>query len=226
MTMNELKAFDARFSRNGCRYLIGVDEAGRGPLAGPVVAAAVLLKANHLSVPVQDSKKMTARQRWDAYFEIQDNAYVGIGVMNERIIDAVNILEAAFLAMNAAVRQLCLCLRKEGLDPDDTPRKTRLLIDGNQFKTDLPYAYETIIGGDGKSFSIACASVIAKVTRDRILECYHQIFPQYGFDRHKGYPTAMHRKALKEFGPVLIHRRTFNAVRQVCEHPPKDTRLV
>jgi ribonuclease HII len=211
--MERLKEFDRQCALDGYDYLVGIDEAGRGPLAGPVVAAAVLLKTQDFSVKIQDSKKMTAKQRYQAFFEIQDQAYVGIGIMNERIIDMYNILEATFLAMNEAVRQLNFCLVQAGCDLTKEIKKVCLLIDGNRFKTYLPYTYRTIVSGDDKSLSIACASVVAKVTRDRILDQYHQIFPQYGFDQHKGYPTASHRKAIAQYGPVLIHRKTFRMMR-------------
>lgn len=210
--VNHLKEFDRKCLDHGYRHIIGIDEAGRGPLAGPVVASAVLLKTSDFSIQIRDSKKMTAKQRHCACLEIQDKAYIGIGIMNEQIIDRYNILEATFLAMDAAVRQLQFFLWKAGFDMAKETQRICLLIDGNCFKTRLPYAYQTIAHGDDRSLSIACASVIAKVTRDRILDCYHQVFPQYGFDHHKGYPTAQHRSALKMYGASLIHRKTFRAV--------------
>lgn len=215
--MKTLKKFDDQFAEtHAYSYLIGIDEAGRGPLAGPVVAAAVLLKNAAFSIKIQDSKKMTPRQRQYAFLEIQDNAHIGIGIMNERIIDAFNILEATFLAMNEAVRQLVFGLERAGFDLVRESPHVCLMIDGNRFKTDFSYSYQTIVNGDNRSLAIACASVVAKVTRDRILQYYHQIFPQYGFDRHKGYPTAEHRQALKQYGPVLIHRKTFRQVADAC----------
>jgi len=214
--MNRLKEFDEEFAKSqGYSCLIGIDEAGRGPLAGPVVAAAVLLRTHHFSIRIQDSKKMTAAQRQQAFIEIQDNAHIGIGIMNERIIDTYNILQATFLAMNESVRQLNFCLLKAGYDMAKEMTKVCLLIDGNRFRTYLPYSYQTVVGGDNRSLSIACASVLAKVTRDRILDQYHQVFPQYGFNRHKGYPTAIHRQALKQYGPALIHRKSFRTVREM-----------
>ncbi|MDE2009683.1 MAG: ribonuclease HII [Candidatus Omnitrophica bacterium] len=194
------------------RFVFGLDEAGRGPLAGPVVAAAVCLRQLHFEHPINDSKKMTPRARQAAFHEIFEKAYVGIGIISEAAIDIVNILNASHRAMEAAVRQLV-----HRMPPDITAREdfaggVLLLVDGNIFRTELPYQYKTIIGGDGKSLSIACASVVAKVTRDRILEAYDKVFPQYGFAQHKGYPTGGHYAAIKKHGASIIHRKTFQGV--------------
>ena len=215
--MSDLAIFDQQFLQEGYTNLIGVDEAGRGPLAGPVVAAAVCLRENRFSVKIKDSKKMTACQRDKAFIEIFEKAYVGIGMMNEFVIDQVNILQATFLAMNAAVRQLIFQIKQNKNDVLLDQQTTCLLIDGNRFISQVPYSYKTIIKGDDKSLSIACASVIAKVTRDRILEKYHQIFPEYGFDQHKGYPTAAHQRALEKYGAAFVHRKTFRTVTNVLK---------
>jgi len=213
--IDPLRQFDRDIlSQEGFRYLIGVDEAGRGPLAGPVVAAAVCLRRTDFSVTVQDSKKMTEYQRYQAFLEIFDRASVGIGIMSETVIDRHNILQATFLAMNAAIRQLIGSSRHRDISGLKSQGQGCLLIDGNCFVSDFPYDVKTIVQGDRRSLSIACASVIAKVTRDRILKIYDRIFPQYGFDRHKGYPTAAHCEAIKQYGPTLIHRKTFGALRQ------------
>lgn len=210
---NPLLQFDQNMlSGDTFQYLIGVDEAGRGPLAGPVVAAAVCLSRMDFSLTIQDSKKMTERQRNQAFVEIFDRASVGIGIMSEAVIDRHNILQATFLAMNAAIRQLTFRLQNTGAVQADSERAGCLLIDGNRFPSDFAYGVKTIVHGDSRSLSIACASVIAKVTRDRILRIYDRIFPQYGLARHKGYPTAAHREALKQYGPSLIHRKTFGPV--------------
>lgn len=211
--MQNLRQFDQQFFQRGYQLIVGVDEAGRGPLAGPVVAAAVSFKRIDFSVSFTDSKKMTARQRDAAFKEIFEKCYVGLGIMNQNIIDEYNILQATFLAMEAAVQHLVFRLKKD--DKDD--QKLCLLIDGNRFQSSLIYDVETVINGDSLSLSIAAASVVAKVTRDRILDQYHQIFPQYGFDRHKGYPTKAHCEALKEHGALFIHRKTFGPVRKVCQ---------
>jgi len=204
--------FEDRALIEGRRCIIGVDEAGRAPLAGPVVAAAVWLKDRNFSVSIRDSKKMTARQRETALLEIQQRAYVGIGIISETVIDEHNILRATFMAMTNAVNDLLAGVRR---DPTlkIADRDIKLLIDGPYFKSDLSYAFEPIIQGDDRSFSIACASVVAKVTRDRILRAYDRVFPGYGFERHKGYPTAFHLETLARLGPSLIHRKTFKYVR-------------
>jgi len=198
----EQKAMDQGYS-----FVIGLDEAGRGPLAGPVVAAAVSLRTKEFTSTIKDSKKMTALQRQKAFHEIFEKAFVGVGIISSSVIDSVNILEASFLAMNRAVRQLMLQIPDS--KREDFNKKVCLLVDGNRFKTDLPYEYKTVVGGDSNVLSIACASVIAKVTRDRILVTYDKVFPEYGFSQHKGYPTVKHKNALKEFGPSIIHRTSF-----------------
>ena len=200
--------YENQAKRKGFRFIIGVDEAGRGPLAGPVVAGAVLLKRRKFQNKIADSKKITPQQRERAFHEIFQNAYVGIGLINETVIDSQNILKATHHAMNRAVQQLIAQL--SGIHTQDgLSSYVYLLIDGNSFKTELPYCYQTIIRGDNRSLSIACASIVAKVTRDRILNIYDRIFPQYGFRQHKGYPTRAHREAIFRNGLSPIHRKTF-----------------
>lgn len=201
--------FEQKAGSAGYQRVIGIDEAGRGPLAGPVVASAVLLRSTSFSVRVDDSKKMTERQREQAFLEIFQKSYVGIGIMSEAVIDSHNILQATFLAMATAVRQLVGSLPADERSKADFNKTTILLVDGPLFKTDLPYPFKPIIDGDAKSLSIACASIVAKVYRDRILQTYDSIYPQYGFKKHKGYPTVSHRKAILENGLSPIHRRTF-----------------
>jgi ribonuclease HII len=198
--------------KNGLRFILGVDEAGRGPLAGPVVAAAVCLRDFRFENGINDSKKMTPKARQAAFHEIFEKAYVGIGVVSETAIDAVNILNASHMAMDMAVDQLVESLPRAVSVQEDFKRQVILLVDGNIFRTRLPYSYKTIIQGDGKSLSIACASIVAKVYRDRILEAYDKVFPQYGFRQHKGYPTDKHYAALKKHGASMIHRKTFAGV--------------
>lgn len=198
-----------RAKREGFLYIVGVDEAGRGPLAGPVVASAVLVHTPQFSTPIKDSKKLSPKQREIAFHQIYQNAYIGIGIMSETVIDEVNILQATFLAMRNAVDDLISRLPDVLKSEKDFQKKVCLLVDGNMFKVDLPYAYKTIIDGDAFVQPISCASIIAKVTRDRILEKYDQIFPEYGFRKHKGYPTLAHKLAIKRFGLSIIHRKTF-----------------
>jgi ribonuclease HII len=195
--------------RQGFRFVIGIDEAGRGPLAGPVVASAVCLTSQKFSHEIKDSKQIPARIREKLFHEILENAHVGIGIMSETVIDEHNILQATMLAMNSALDQLMGKLTRLDDPPIDLGKDVHVLVDGNRFKSDIPYSYQTIVDGDEKVLSIACASIIAKVIRDRILNMYDQIFPQYGFKQHKGYPTIQHRKALESHGPTWFHRKTF-----------------
>ena len=201
--------YETQAQNQGLRFILGVDEAGRGPLAGPVVAAAVCLRHTNFKNRINDSKKMTAKARGAAFDEIFEKGYVGIGMVGENAIDLVNILNASHLAMEIAVKELVRRLPEAIARQDTFLGQTLLLIDGNMFRAQLPYQYQTIIGGDAKSLSIACASIVAKVYRDRILDVYDKIFPQYGFARHKGYPTQSHRQAIKEYGASIIHRKTF-----------------
>ena len=201
--------YENKAKEKGFEIIIGIDEAGRGPLAGPVVACAVALQNEKFQNKIADSKAISAQAREKAFHEIFDNAFVGIGIVNEKIIDHINILRATHVAMSIAVEQLIVKLRKSEKAQSDFNKKVCLLVDGNSFKSDLPYAYETIVNGDALSMSIASASIIAKVTRDRMLNIYDQVFPQYGFKRHKGYPTVAHRAAIHEHGLSPIHRRTF-----------------
>ncbi len=199
---NEVKA-------KGFNLVIGVDEAGRGPLAGPVVAAAVALKGDQFNSTIQDSKKISPKQREEAFNEIYENAYVGVGIISETVIDRGNILDATFLAMTNAVENLIGHFSADVGRDGSFYHDIFLLIDGNLFRTELPYTYRTIVRGDQSILSIACASIVAKVTRDRILNVYDQIFPEYGFKQHKGYPTLQHKQAIEAHGLSLIHRRTF-----------------
>ena len=199
--------YETQALNQGLRFIFGVDEAGRGPLAGPVVAAAVCLKTFDFDNRIDDSKAVTPKGRLKAFDEIYQKSYVGIGIMSETVIDHVNILKATYLAMDAALRQVMLQI--EGSSLQDFNQQVLVLVDGNGFRSALPYKTRLIIGGDAQSISIAAASIIAKVYRDRVMEGYHQVFPQYGFNQHKGYPTAGHRQAILKHGPSLIHRRSF-----------------
>ncbi len=187
--------YEKKFIKQGKQRIAGVDEAGRGPLAGPVVAAAVILKEFKFSNRIADSKVLTRVSREKAYFEIMDKARVGIGVVGEKEIDSINILKATLKAMEMAVYSL-----------EEMP--DHLLIDGNVTPR-IPYPKTPLIKGESRSLSIACASIVAKVMRDFIMSYYDLEYPEYGFGRHKGYGTAAHFKALAEFGPSPIHRRTF-----------------
>ncbi len=205
-----MDTLERELKQRGFDCVIGVDEAGRGPLAGPVVAAAVALKQNNLRTTIKDSKQLSASQREKAFHQIYNSAYIGIGIISESVIDQANILNATFFAMTNAIVELISRLPVSTQTTSRLPHNVCLLIDGNQFRCDLPYRYRTIVKGDEKILSIACASIVAKVTRDRILQMYHKIFPEYGFDRHKGYPTIEHRQTIRRLGLSLIHRKTFH----------------
>lgn len=180
----------------------GVDEAGRGPLAGPVVAAAVILDPNNPIDGLNDSKRLSARRRERLKAEICAKALAwAVAEASVEEIDAINILHASMLAMQRAVDALSV-----------TP--ARALIDGNRCPK-LACEVEAVVGGDGKIEAIAAASILAKTTRDAGMSDLHLRYPQYGFDRHMGYPTALHLQALREHGPSPVHRRSFSPVRQL-----------
>ena len=200
----DLWFYEHRAARSGRRRIAGVDEAGRGPLAGPVVAAAVVLPPAFHDPRITDSKKLSPAQRERLYGVIYQHALsVGIGIVDSGEIDRINILQASLQAMTMAVQNLA-------------PRPDHLLIDGT-FPTFLELPQEPIPKGDALSISIAAASIIAKVSRDRLMDIYHDYYPCFGFIRHKGYPTREHKDAIRTFGCSPIHRKTFRGVR---EHLP------
>jgi len=185
----------------GFEHIAGIDEAGRGPLAGPVVAAAVILPLNEVFSGVNDSKCLSLRRREILFHEIQSRAIgIGVGIVGPERIDAINIRRATLLAMKQAVDALP--------EPPDF-----CLVDGRD-EIPITIPQSALIRGDQRSLSVAAASIIAKVTRDRIMLNYHKEFPDYGFDRNMGYGTKQHREALKRVGPSPIHRRSFRGVVQ------------
>lgn len=195
--------YEKKLKKEGFDLIIGVDEAGRGPLAGPVVAAAVALKYTRFINRIDDSKKLSSRLREKAFPEILKKSVFGIGVVSEKIIDRTDILSATRMAMEKAVASVIKKIKS-------FPRKRiYIIVDGNT-GLNLPFPCKAIIKGDSKSKTIASASILAKVIRDRIMDCYHKLYPQYGFNKHKGYPTREHRDLLKALGPSSIHRNTFN----------------
>ncbi len=195
--------YENSLRESGCSVIIGVDEAGRGPLAGPVFAAAVSLKATDFSCRIDDSKKLSPRQRETAFHQIQEKCFCGVGVVNELAIDRLNILQATLIAMEQAVDSLLARAAKAGAQG-----RVHLLVDGN-----VPlrggHPCTAVVDGDRKSLSIACASIVAKVLRDRVMCVYDRVYPGYGFGGHKGYGTAAHYRALAQYGPAPIHRRSF-----------------
>jgi ribonuclease HII len=199
--MQDLWYFEKEAARNGCRDIAGIDEAGRGPLAGPVVSAAVILPFTFDDAEVTDSKKLSPMKREDLYDRIYDQAVtVGIGVVDPVEIDRINILQASLLSMAMAANNLDPC-------PDF------LLIDGTfRIVCDLPQ--KTIPKGDTLSISIAAASIIAKVSRDRLMHNYNHYYPQFDFPRHKGYPTKAHKDAIRKYGCSPIHRKSFKGVKE------------
>lgn len=196
-----MKSFERRAHQHGYKLIAGIDEAGRGPLAGPVVAAAVILPTDYENPEIKDSKQLSARKR-ERLYEIvkQDALSIGLSVVETYIIDTANILQATMIAMREAISNL-------SVTPD------YLLIDGlHRISTPIPQ--EAIVKADSLSISVASASIIAKVSRDRIMEIYHRQFPQYNFLKNKGYGTKEHREAIKKYGRCKIHRKSFRIKEQ------------
>jgi ribonuclease HII len=194
---------ERRFERLGFDVIIGVDEAGRGPLAGPLVAAAACLQSRHFKNRIDDSKRLSAREREDAFLEIVQKSEFALSLVDQREIDASNILSATCLSMEEAISSL---LQKMG------NKQICILVDGNVKLRELGCPVFNITKGDSKSKSIAAASILAKVVRDRIMCLYDKLWPRYGFLRHKGYPTSSHRLVLRQLGPCPIHRLSFSYV--------------
>lgn len=197
--------YERKLKKKGFDLIVGIDEAGRGPLAGPVVAAAVILKTTRFKNRIDDSKKLTPLQREVAFQEILNKSFFGLGIVDEKIIDAVNILRATCLAMELAVKNLMKKLKFKQRNIS----RPHMLIDGN-VPLSIQYPFTNVVNGDARSRSIASASILAKVTRDKIMASYHKLFPEYNFIKHKGYPTKEHKKAIHKFGLSDIHRKTFS----------------
>lgn len=192
--------FEKEATEQGYHRIAGIDEAGRGPLAGPVVAAAVILPIGCAPDGLNDSKKLSSSRRESLYDAIYDDALgIGIGIVDAPFIDRLNILQAALMAMALAADNL-------------HPGSDFLLIDGNTaVPVEIPQ--KAVVRGDGRSASIAAASIVAKVTRDRLMRHYHLYYPEFDFPRHKGYPTRLHRDALRKNGRCPIHRMSFSGVK-------------
>lgn len=201
--------FERQLYQSGSVRVAGVDEAGRGPLAGPVVAACVILPRQGDHRCFKDSKLLSLRQRTLLFEALLGNgALIGVGQADPREIEQVNILQASLLAMKRAM--INCGAQNGGQEPD------ALLVDG-RFQVPIPISQLTLVKGESKSCSIAAASIVAKVTRDRIMAACHQQYPQYGFLRHQGYPTKEHRQAISRYGPCPLHRRTFRGVREFLD---------
>ena len=200
----EMKEREKQLHAEGFSYIAGVDEVGRGPLAGPVVTAAVVLPAEFDVLGIDDSKKLSEKRREELYEIITEKALAwGIGMADHQVIDEINILQATKQAMKQAVEEADRMLRERTGGSIE-----RVLLDAVELPG-LQVPQESIIKGDAKSQSIAAASIIAKVTRDRMMKEYDRLYPAYDFASNKGYRTKKHIEALKEFGPCPIHRRTF-----------------
>ncbi len=197
MITEKLYTFDRMHNEAG-KPLIGIDEAGRGPLAGPVVAAAVVLNLDLPIEGINDSKQLSVKERERLYPIIVESARAwAIGIASSEEIDRINILQATFAAMFRAVCDLSI-------------GESRIVVDGNRILPQLPAVRQTaVVGGDACSASIAAASILAKVTRDRMMVDFHRQYPLYQFDRHKGYGTALHRDLIKQYGICKLHRKSF-----------------
>ncbi len=195
--LKELKKIEQDIYNKGVKYIAGIDEAGRGPLAGPVVVACVLLPQDSMIEGVNDSKKISEAKREKLYEIITNEAIsYGVGIIYQDEIDEINILQATKKGVTQAIKQMAI-------------KPNIIMVDALTGIDTLGIPYNSLIKGDAKCYSIAAASIIAKVTRDRIMREWDKVYPQYGFNSHKGYGTAKHIAALKEYGPSPIHRRSF-----------------
>lgn len=206
--LQEMKQYEENLHRAGYRYIAGVDEVGRGPLAGPVVCAAVILPEDFHVLGVDDSKKLSEKRREELYDQIISKAVAwGIGMADHRVIDEINILNATKKAMVEAISECSdMLLRREGTPLES--RRDKVLFDAITIEN-LELPQEAIIKGDAKVLAIAAASIVAKVTRDRIMIEYSKEYPFYAFESNKGYGTAAHYEGIREHGICPIHRKTF-----------------
>lgn len=195
--LNLLKAEELKLYSDKLQYICGIDEAGRGPLAGPVVVGAVILPKDSFIEGVNDSKKISEKKRERIYEQIIAEAIsYGVGIVDQKTIDEINILNATKLGVKLALEQM-------KIKPD------LILVDALNNMDTLGIPFKSVIKGDAKHYSIAAASIIAKVTRDRIMQEWDELYPVYGFAKHKGYGTAAHIQAIKENGPCILHRQSF-----------------
>ena len=197
LRLTEMKKMEEELYGKGIKLIGGIDEAGRGPLAGPVVVACAVMPKDSMIEGVNDSKKISEKKRERLYDEIIENAIsYEVGIIDQNTIDDINILNATKLGLTTAVKGL-------NVKPEI------ILVDALTNIDTCGIPYQSIVKGDAKCYSIACASIIAKVTRDRIMREWDKIFPQYGFEKHKGYGTAAHMQAIKEYGLCPLHRHSF-----------------
>ena len=192
-----LKEYENKLHESGLKYIAGIDEAGRGPLAGPVVVGVAIMKPDSFIEGINDSKKISESKREKLYEQITEEAMAwSVGIVTEKEIDELNILNATKKALEKALDSLQI-------------RPDRILVDALEHIDTKGVPYTSVIKGDAKIYSISAASIIAKVTRDRIMREYDEVYPEYGFAKHKGYGTAAHIGAIKEHGPCPLHRKTF-----------------
>ncbi len=212
------------FASRGFTHIIGTDEVGRGPLCGPVLACAAMYKDASFEIPadkqkqfdlIRDSKKLSEKQREEIFDFIQEHFYLGIGLCDHETIDRINILEASFLSMKKAIQELKRNM-KEGVWGDIEP-KYIILVDGNKTIPNLSMQQYAVIGGDKLAKSISAASIVAKVTRDRMMKEFANKYPQYGLEKHMGYGTKQHMQALVVYGPCEIHRKSFAPVKKALK---------
>jgi len=197
----KLQKLERKICPKKYKVVAGVDEVGRGPLAGPVVASAVIIKDFSFTTRIFDSKKLSFGARKKAYAQILKRAHIGVGIASREIVDQKNVSQATLVAMKMALDKL-------GTRPD------YVLIDGNFKRKQLPYRFQSVVGGDASCFSIACASIVAKVLRDNLMSYYSALYSGYGFERNRGYCTKEHLKGIKKYGITPIHRRSFRPIRE------------
>ena len=205
--LTELKKIEEEFYEKGVTSIAGIDEAGRGPLAGPVVVACVVMPKDSMIEGVNDSKKVSEKKREKLYEQITEEALgYGVGIISQEEIDRINILNATKEGLTAAIKEM----EKDLQEKQRGFEKPEIILVDALTKIDTDHIpYKSIIKGDAKSYSIAAASVVAKVTRDRIMRAWDEVYPMYGFEKHKGYGTAAHIAAIKEYGLCPLHRRSF-----------------
>lgn len=196
--------YERRLREKGFSLIVGCDEVGRGAIAGPVVGCALVLRKKRFKNRIYDSKMLSPQKRLECYNEIIKNAYFGLGIISERIIERLNIRKATILAIENAIEDLTRLLKRLNI----STKKIYILADGD-LKIGTIFPYKSVKGLDRKSLTCASASIVAKVVRDRIMNIYDSIYPDYGFSDHKGYPTKRHILAIKRKGPSPIHRMTF-----------------